>query len=42
MTTFLGLVAYALLGWTWLDAVAGLFIALFALNEGRVVPGPAS
>jgi divalent metal cation (Fe/Co/Zn/Cd) transporter len=35
VTTFLGLVAYALLGWTWLDAVAGLFIALFALNEGR-------
>ncbi|MFD8500740.1 cation diffusion facilitator family transporter [Amycolatopsis sp. NPDC059657] len=35
VTTFLGLVAYALLGWTWLDAVAGLVIALFAVNEGR-------
>lgn len=35
VTTFVGLVAYALLGWTWLDAAAGLFIALFALNEGR-------
>lgn len=35
VTTFLGLLAYALLGWTWLDAVAGLVIALFAINEGR-------
>lgn len=35
VTTFIGLVAYSLLGWTWLDAVAGLFIALFAINEGR-------
>lgn len=35
VTTFLGLVAYAVLGWTWLDAVAGLVIALFAINEGR-------
>jgi divalent metal cation (Fe/Co/Zn/Cd) transporter len=35
VTTFLGLVAYAVLGWTWLDAVAGLVIALFAFNEGR-------
>jgi divalent metal cation (Fe/Co/Zn/Cd) transporter len=35
VTTFVGLVAYAWLGWTWLDAVAGLFIALFAINEGR-------
>lgn len=35
VTTFLGLVAYAALGWTWLDAVAGLVIALFAVNEGR-------
>ncbi|WP_410660974.1 cation diffusion facilitator family transporter [Amycolatopsis sp. lyj-112] len=35
VTTFLGLVAYALLGWTWLDAIAGLIIALFAINEGR-------
>lgn len=35
VATFVGLVAYALLGWTWIDAVAGFVIALFALNEGR-------
>ncbi|WP_410641605.1 cation transporter [Amycolatopsis sp. lyj-346] len=35
VTTFLGLVAYAVLGWTWLDAAAGLVIALFAVHEGR-------
>lgn len=33
-STFAGLVAYALLGWTWLDPVAGFVIAAFAVNEG--------
>ncbi|MGE5763750.1 MAG: cation transporter [Mycobacterium leprae] len=35
VTTFAGLLSYALLGWTWLDAAAGFIIALFAINEGR-------
>lgn len=35
VSTFLGLLAYALLGWTWLDAVAGFVIAIFAIKEGR-------
>ena len=35
VSTFAGLVGYALLGWTWLDPVAGLVIAAFAVKEGR-------
>ncbi len=35
VTTFLALLAYLLLGWTWLDAVAGFVIAVFAIMEGR-------
>lgn len=35
VSTFVGLLAYALLGWTWLDAAAGFVIALFAISEGR-------
>lgn len=35
VSTFIGLVAYALLGWTWIDAVAGFVIAIFAILEGR-------
>ncbi len=35
VSTFAGLVAYAIVGWTWIDAVAGLVIAGFAVNEGR-------
>lgn len=35
VSTFVGLLLYALLGWTWLDAVAGFLIAMFAINEGR-------
>jgi divalent metal cation (Fe/Co/Zn/Cd) transporter len=34
-STFAGLLAYSLLGWTWLDAVAGFVIAAFAISEGR-------
>jgi divalent metal cation (Fe/Co/Zn/Cd) transporter len=41
VTTFVGLVACAVLGWTRLDAVAGLVIALFASTKG-VAPGVAS
>ncbi len=35
VSTFAGLLAYALLGWTWLDPVAGFVIAGFAIMEGR-------
>jgi divalent metal cation (Fe/Co/Zn/Cd) transporter len=35
VTTFVGLLAFLLLGWTWLDPVAGFVIAVFALLEGR-------
>lgn len=35
VSTFLGLLAYAALGWTWLDPVAGFLIAAFAVMEGR-------
>lgn len=34
-STFAGLLAYALVAWTWLDAAAGFVIALFAISEGR-------
>lgn len=34
ISTFVALVAYALLGWTWIDAVAGFIIAIFAIKEG--------
>jgi divalent metal cation (Fe/Co/Zn/Cd) transporter len=35
VSTFAGLLAYALVGWTWLDPAAGLVIATFAVKEGR-------
>jgi hypothetical protein len=35
LSTFAGLLAYSLVGWTWLDAVAGFVIAGFAVVEGR-------
>jgi len=35
VSTFAGLVAYALLGATWIDSVAGFIIAWFAVREGR-------
>jgi divalent metal cation (Fe/Co/Zn/Cd) transporter len=35
LSTFLGLVAFAMLGWTWLDPLAGFVIAAFAVAEGR-------
>jgi hypothetical protein len=34
-STFVGLVAFTLFGWTWLDALAGFVIAGFAVMEGR-------
>lgn len=34
-STFVGLGAYALFAWTWLDPVAGFVIAAFAVMEGR-------
>lgn len=35
VTTFASLLLYLLLGWTWLDPVAGFVIAVFAVLEGR-------
>lgn len=35
VSTFAGLLAYALVGWTWLDLAAGLVIAAFAVKAGR-------
>lgn len=35
VSTFAGLGAFSLFGWTWLDAVAGFVIAGFAVVEGR-------
>jgi divalent metal cation (Fe/Co/Zn/Cd) transporter len=35
VSTFAGLLAYALVGWTWLDPAAGFVIAAFAVKEGR-------
>ena len=34
-STFAGLLAYAVAGWTWLDPFAGFVIAAFAVVEGR-------
>ncbi|ROT33450.1 cation transporter [Micromonospora sp. HM5-17] len=35
VSTFAGLLAFALLGWTWLDPIAGFIIAGFAIWEGK-------
>lgn len=35
VSTFLGLVGFAIVGWTWLDPVAGFVIAAFAIKEGK-------
>ncbi|WP_370326153.1 cation transporter [Euzebya sp.] len=35
VSTFAGLVAFQLFGWTWVDPVAGFVIAGFAVSEGR-------
>lgn len=35
VSTFAGLVGYALLGWTWIDPCAGFVIAVFAVMEGK-------
>jgi divalent metal cation (Fe/Co/Zn/Cd) transporter len=35
ISTLLGLVAFALTGAAWVDPLAGLVIALFAIKEGR-------
>lgn len=35
VSTFAGLLAFSLFGWTWLDALAGFIIAGFAVMEGR-------
>jgi divalent metal cation (Fe/Co/Zn/Cd) transporter len=35
VSTFAGLLAFAVFGWTWLDPVAGFVIAVFAVKEGR-------
>ena len=35
VSTFAGLVGYAIAGWTWIDPVAGFVIGVFALMEGK-------
>jgi len=35
VSTFAGLVAFAIWGWTWIDPVAGFVIAAFAIMEGK-------
>lgn len=35
VSTFVGLVAFAIVGWTWIDPIAGFVIAAFAIKEGR-------
>jgi divalent metal cation (Fe/Co/Zn/Cd) transporter len=35
VTTFIALLVYLFVGWTWLDPVAGFVIAIFAVIEGR-------
>lgn len=35
VSTFLGLLGYAIFGATWIDSVAGFVIAYFAIREGR-------
>lgn len=35
VSTFVGLLAYALVGWTWLDPIAGFVVAAFAVMEGK-------
>ncbi len=35
VSTLAGLVAYATVGWTWIDPAAGFVIAAFALKEGK-------
>lgn len=35
ISTLVGLGLYAIVGWTWLDPVAGFVIAAFAIHEGR-------
>jgi divalent metal cation (Fe/Co/Zn/Cd) transporter len=35
VSTLVGLLGYALLGWAWIDSVAGFVIAAFAVKEGR-------
>src|SRR5687767_10337667 len=35
VSTFAGLLGFALFDWTWIDPVAGFVIAAFAIKEGR-------
>lgn len=35
VSTFVGLFAFAIAGWTWIDSAGGFVIAAFALKEGR-------
>jgi divalent metal cation (Fe/Co/Zn/Cd) transporter len=35
VSTLLGLVGYAIAGWSWIDPAAGFVVAAFALKEGR-------
>jgi divalent metal cation (Fe/Co/Zn/Cd) transporter len=35
VSTFAGLLGFAIAGWTWIDPVAGFVIAAFAIMEGK-------
>jgi divalent metal cation (Fe/Co/Zn/Cd) transporter len=35
VSTFAGLLGYALVGWTWIDPIAGFVIGAFAVMEGK-------
>lgn len=35
VSTFVGLLTFAVFGWTWIDPVAGFVIAAFAIMEGK-------
>lgn len=35
VSTFAGLLGFAVAGWTWIDPVAGFIIAVFAIIEGK-------
>lgn len=35
VSTFAGLLAFAVFGWTWINPVTGFVIAAFAIKEGR-------
>jgi divalent metal cation (Fe/Co/Zn/Cd) transporter len=35
ISTFIGLIAFRLFGWAWINPLTGFVVAIFAINEGR-------